>query len=163
MFQSRHLIRLALAAAFALPSAAFAHGYKAGAIEIGHPWSRATPPGAPVAGGYLKLTNTGTEPDTLVAATLEAAGRVEIHEMAVVDGVMKMRPLADGIALAPGASVELKPGGYHIMFMNLKHGLVKGDKVKGTLEFRKAGKVEVEYAVEALTAGANAGGEHSGH
>lgn len=163
MFPSNHLIRLALAAAFVLPSAAFAHGYKAGAIEIGHPWSRATPPGAPVAGGYLKLTNTGSEPDTLVAATLEAAGRVEIHEMAVVDGVMKMRPLADGIALAPGATVELKPGGYHIMFMNLKRGLVKGDKVKGTLEFRKAGKVEVEYAVEALTAGANAGGEHSGH
>lgn len=158
MFSSKTLIRLALASAFLAPVAALAHGFKAGAIDIGHPWSRATAPGAPVAGGYLKLTNNGTDADTLVAATFEAAGRVEIHEMAVVDGVMKMRPLPAGIEVKPGATVELKPGGYHIMLMDLKRGLVKGDKVKGTLEFAKAGKVDVEFAIEALTAGAPAHG-----
>jgi copper(I)-binding protein len=163
MFPSKTLTRFAsaaaLAAALLAPAAALAHGFKAGAIEIGHPWSRATAPGAPVAGGFLKLTNTGAEADTLVAATFEAANRVEIHEMAVVDGVMKMRALPAGIEVKPGATVELKPGGYHIMFMDLKRGLTKGETVKGTLEFKKAGKVDVEFAVEALAASAPAHGD----
>lgn len=156
MSLSKHLIRLAfVGATFSAltPVAVSAHDFKAGAIQIGHPWSRATAPGAPVAGGYLKLTNTGTEPDAIVGADFAVAGRSEIHEMAVVDGVMRMRPLPAGIELKPGETVELKPGGYHIMFMNLTRGLTQGEKVKGTLTFRKAGRVEVEYAVEAMTAG----------
>lgn len=161
MSLSKHLIRLVLAASLVAPAGAFAHGFKVGAIAIGHPWARATAPGAPVAGGFMKLTNSGSETDTLVAADMEAAGRVEIHEMAIVDGVMKMRALPAGIAVKPGETVELKPGGYHIMFMNLKRGLTKGETVKGTLTFEKAGKVAVEYAVEAMTAGA--GAAHSGH
>jgi copper(I)-binding protein len=140
--------------------AASAHGAKVGAIDIGHPWARATAPGAKVAGGYAKLTNTGSEPDTLVSATCEVAGRVEIHEMAVVDGIMKMRPLPAGLPVAPGATVELKPGSYHIMLMDLKRGLTQGEMVKGSLTFAKAGTVAVEFAVEAMAA---TGAAHTGH
>ena len=142
---------LLLAAALALAApAALAHDYKAGAIVINHPWTRATPPGAKVASGYFKLTNTGAAPDRLVAVTAAPAGRVEIHEMSNDNGVMRMRPLKNGIAVAPGATVELKPESFHLMMLDLKQPLVKGERVKGTLTFEKAGPVEVEFLVEAL-------------
>lgn len=141
-------------------SAAFAHDYEAGSLEIKHPWARATPRGATVAGGYMIITNTGTTPDRLVGFTSPAAGKFEIHEMKMDNGVMKMRPLAGGLEIKPGQSVELKPGGYHLMFMGLKQPFEKGKRVKGTLTFEKAGKIEVEYAVEAV--GAAAPMEHGG-
>ena len=142
-----------LAAAFAfaaLVGPASAHGYKIGSLEIGHPWARATPKGATVAGGYLTITNRGTEPDRLVGGTISAAERFEIHEMSMDKGVMKMRPLAAGIEIAPGATVELKPGGYHLMFIGIKTPFVKDQRIKGTLRFEKAGTVDVEYAVTAI-------------
>ena len=91
-------------------SAAHAHDYKVGALEIGHPWTRATPKGATVAGGYLKITNKGTAPDRLTGASFTAAPRVEIHEMAMSDGMMRMRPLRAGLEIKPGETVEFKPG-----------------------------------------------------
>ena|SRR5947209_8094573 len=145
--KSRYLI----AAVFALlSSAACAEDYKVGAIAIDHPWTRATPKNAPVAGGYLKITNTGTAPDRLVGGSAEVSRRFEIHEMKMDGGVIKMRELKDGLEIPPGATVELKPGSYHIMMQNLSRPLTKGDKVKGTLTFEKAGKVEVEFAVEGM-------------
>lgn len=150
-----------MVAALVLPQAAGAHGFQIGDIAIGHPWARATAPGAPVAGGFMKLSNKSAVADTLVSATFVAAGRVELHEMAVVDGVMKMRALPTGLTVKPGETVELKPGGFHVMFMDLKQPLKQGDKIKGTLTFEKAGSIEVEYAIESLTAGANAA--HPGH
>jgi len=145
-------------------TAVSAHEYKAGSIEIKHPWSRATPKGASVAGGYLKLINTGTAPDRLVGGTSEIAGKFEIHEMSMDNGVMKMRPLANGIEIKPGQTVEFKPGGYHLMFVGISKPLEQGKRVKGTLEFEKAGKVDVEYAVEAIggTPKGEAGGGHGG-
>src|SRR5438445_13256553 len=96
-----------IAAAMALAaSAALAHDFKAGAIEIGHPWARATPRGASVAAGYLKLTNTGTTPDRLIGMSAAVSDRVEVHEMATVEGVMKMRPVKDGLEIKPGQGVE---------------------------------------------------------
>lgn len=143
--------RYLAAALFALSvSAAGATDYKAGPLEIGQPWTRVTPKNAPVAGGYLKITNTGTTPDRLVGGSAEVAKRFEIHEMKMDGGVMKMRELKDGLEIAPGATVELKPGSYHIMMMNLSRPLAKGDRIKGSLTFEKAGKVDVEFAVEAL-------------
>src|ERR1700742_2129126 len=97
-------------------SAASAHEYKAGSIEIKHPWSRATPKGATVAGGYMKLTNTGTTADRLIGGSTEIAGKFEIHEMSMDNGVMKMRPLANGVEIKPGETLEFKPGGYHLIF-----------------------------------------------
>jgi copper(I)-binding protein len=108
------------ALSLSLGGTALAHDYKVGALVIDHPWSRATPGGAKVGGGYLTVENKGAASDRLVAATAPAiAGRTEIHEMAVTDGVMTMRPLADGIAIPAGGKVEFKPGGYHVMFMAL--------------------------------------------
>src|SRR6476620_4094240 len=99
---------------------ATAHEYKAGSIEIKHPWARATPKGATVAGGYMKLINTGTAPDRLVGGTNANAEKFEIHKMSMDNGVMKMRPLPNGIEIKPGETVELTPGSYHLMFVGLK-------------------------------------------
>ena len=85
------------------------------------------------------------------------AGKFEVHEMAMVDNVMKMRELPKGLEIAPGKSVELKPGSFHVMFIDLNGTLKEGDKVKGTLKFEKAGTVEVEYAVRAMGAQAGSG------
>jgi copper(I)-binding protein len=141
-------------------SGASAHGYKIGALTIGHPWSRATPKGAQVAAGYMTITNTGSTPDRLVSASAEISNDVEVHEMSMDGGVMKMRELKDGLVIPPGATVELKPGSYHLMMMKPAKQLVKGERIKGSLTFEKAGKVDVEFAVEAM--GGTPGG-HEGH
>ena len=149
----------ALAAALLFAQAASAHEFKLGDLTIGHPWSRATLPGAKVAAGYLTVKNAGSTPDRLVSVTADIAGKGEIHEMTVKDGVMTMRPLAGGLEIPAGGEVKLEPGSYHIMFMELKAPAVEGVKFPGTLTFEKAGTVKVEFAVE------KAGGEadHSAH
>jgi copper(I)-binding protein len=131
--------------------------FKIGALSIEAPWIRATPGGAKVAGGYMKIVNHGTQADRLIGGSLPVAGRFEVHEMAVENGVMRMRELARGLEIAPGAAIELKPGSYHAMFMDLKQGLKEGETIKGTLVFEKAGKIEIEYRVEPL------GGGHMRH
>ena len=141
----------------------FALDYKLGSLEIKQPWTRATPKGAAVAGGYLKITNTGSTADRLTGGSLTAAGRIEIHEMTTVDGVMKMRPLPAGLEIKPGATVELKPGSFHMMFMELKQPLTQGQPVKGTLVFEKAGAIEIEYAVAPIGTSAPPSGRHGGH
>ncbi|HMN72879.1 MAG TPA: copper chaperone PCu(A)C [Rhodoblastus sp.] len=150
------VLKTALAAAILSGASVLAH---AGDIALDHPWSRATPAGAPVGAGYVTLKNTGAAADKLLSATApDVAGKVEIHEMSMDNGVMKMRPV-NGLEIPAGKSVELKPGGYHIMFMQLKHPLKAGETVKGVLTFEKAGAVPVEYKVEAMGAG-HAGGGH---
>jgi periplasmic copper chaperone A len=134
-----------------------AHEFKVGPIEIDHPWSRATPKGATVAGGYFKVKNTGTVSDRLVGGSSDAGGRFEVHEMSMDGGVMRMRPLRNGLEIRPGQTVELKPGSFHVMIIDLKKSLQKGERVKGTLVFEKAGSVDVEYAVEAI---GGTSGEH---
>jgi copper(I)-binding protein len=154
---------LSVAAALALAcSVALAHDYKAAAITIDHPWTRATPRGASVATGYFTLVNTGTTPDRLIGATADAAGRVELHEMSMTDGVMRMRPVKDGIELKPGQTVEFKPSSFHLMMLDLKQQLQQGQRVKGTLTFEKAGTVDVEFAVEGIGGPARAApaGDH---
>ncbi|MGD9925606.1 MAG: DUF1775 domain-containing protein [Pseudorhodoplanes sp.] len=139
--------------------------YKAGSLTIAAPWARATPGGAKVAGGFMTITNNGKEPDRLVGGTVPVAGRFELHEMAVEGGIMKMRELAKGLEIKPGETVELKPGGYHVMFMDLTSRLKEGDTVKGTLVFEKAGKVDIEFRVGPIGGGAPKGGSggHSHH
>ena len=63
---------------------------------------------------------------------------------------MKMRELTNGLEIPPGATVELKPGSYHVMMMNLSRQLTKGERVKASLTFEKAGKIDIEFAVEAV-------------
>jgi len=149
--------RFALAALFALLAIpALALDYKLGAIEINHPWTRATPPTAQAGGGFLVLTNTGTTPDRLIAVKSPAADKVEIHEMKMDGNVMRMRELDKGLEIPPGATVELKPGGFHIMFMGLKAPFAKDTKVPLTLVFEKAGSIVVELPVAAMGAAAPA-------
>jgi copper(I)-binding protein len=118
-----------------------------GDIEITTAFARATLPNAPVAGGYLTITTTGTTADRLVAAASPAAGKVELHEMSMQGDVMKMAPLPDGVEVPAGETVTLSPCGRHIMFMQLKHPFVEGETVPVTLTFDKAGSVEVELSV----------------
>jgi copper(I)-binding protein len=158
--QSMKSVVLAAVLAFTA-TAAPAHDYKAGSLEIKHPWSRATPKGATVAGGYLSIVNTGSAPDRLIGGSVEGAGKFEVHEMSMDGGVMKMRPLPKGLEIKPGQTVELKPGSFHLMFIGLKQPFEQGKRVKGTLEFEKAGKINVEYAVEAI--GASPQGQRGGH
>ncbi len=155
------LVSAGLIACWASP--ATAHDFKIGAIEIAHPWARATPKGSAVGGGYLKIKNTGTTPDRLVGGSATVAGRFEVHEMAMNQGVMVMRHLKQGLEVKPGQEIELKPGSYHVMFMDLKQPLVAGERVKGTLVFEKAGTVEIEYAVEAIGARGTSQGGHGKH
>jgi copper(I)-binding protein len=122
----------------------------AGALQIEAPWLRATPSGAKVGAGYLRITNTGSEPDRLTAASMSLAARGEVHEMTTQNGVMHMGPVAGGLAIEPGKSVELKPGGFHVMFLDLKGVLKEGQSVEVTLTFEKAGNVTVPFFVQGL-------------
>ena len=126
---------------------AAAHGYKLGAIEIGHPWARSTSAGQATGGGYLKLDNAGAA-DRLVSASASVSEKVELHSMAMEGDVMRMRQV-DGIDLPTGKPVELKPGGFHIMFIGLKAPLKAGDSFPLQLKFEKAGDVTVDVKIEA--------------
>ena len=142
----------ALALLLAGSPAAFAADVKAGDLVITQPWSRASPGGAKTGAGYLTIENKGGAPDRLVAVSGDVAGRIEVHEMAVNNGVMTMRPLEKGLVIEPGKTVALAPGGYHLMLMELKSPLKQGDKLPVTLEFEKAGKVAVTLEVQAVGA-----------
>jgi len=136
-----------------------ARDYKVGSIDVIDPWSRATPKGASVGAGYMKITNNGSTADRLIGGSSEIAPSFEIHEMSMEGGVARMRPVKGGLEIKPGETVELKPGSLHVMFVGLKKPLAPGDHVKATLVFEKAGPVEVEYDVLAM--GASPAGQGS--
>ena len=133
-------------------SPARADEVKAGDLVITQAWSRATPNGAKTAGAYLTIENKGSAPDRLIGGSSDVADKVEVHEMTMNNGVMKMRPLDQGLTIEPGKTVKLAPGGYHLMLLDLKSPLKRGDKVPITLEFEKAGKVQVSLDVEGVGA-----------
>src|SRR5437899_1181894 len=131
-------------------SAANAADYKAGSLDISDPWSRATPKGASVAAGYMKIKNNGPTPDRLISGSSDVASKFEVHEMTMEkNGVAKMRPVK-ALEIKPGETVELKPGSLHVMFVGLKKPLSAGDHFKATLGFEKAGSVSVDYDVPAV-------------
>lgn len=146
----------------ALSCAAEAAEIKAGDLVITNPWSRATPGGAKVAGGYLIIENKGTAPDRLLSGSAAVAGKFEVHEMQMDEGVMKMRSLDKGLEIGPGKTVKLAPGGYHLMLMDLKQPLKEGEQVPVTLQFEKAGTVQLSLDVQAVGAKAPADAE-AGH
>jgi copper(I)-binding protein len=139
---------VSVAAAACVATGAAAHEYKVGAIDIGHPWSRPTPKDANIAGGYLTITNKGKTADRLIGGSSPVANQIEVHEIVDVDGMAKTRPVANGIEIKPGKTVELKPGALRIVLLGLKEPLQVGQKIKGTLVFEKAGPVEIIYNVE---------------
>ena len=149
-----------LASSFA--ASAHAEEVKAGDLVISQAWSRATPGGAKIGGGYLTIENKGATADRLIGGSGDVAAKVEVHEMSMKDGVMTMRPLDKGLAIEPGKTIKLAPGGYHLMLVDLKSPLKQGDKVPVTLEFEKAGKVKLSLDVQGMGAQAPAGGD-GGH
>jgi copper(I)-binding protein len=152
---------VAIAAAFVLGAttapASLAQGK--GELKIEKAWARATAPGAAVGGGYLTVRNAGPAGDRLVGASSPVSGRTELHEMAMEKDIMRMREVK-GIDVPPKGILELKPGGFHLMFVELKAPLKQGEKVPVTLKFEKAGEVKAELAVESLGTGAAASGKH---
>ncbi|WP_421916242.1 copper chaperone PCu(A)C [Mesorhizobium sp.] len=139
-----------LALLFVSAHGVLAHEFKVGDLEIEHPWSRATPAGAKVAGGYFTVTNKGSAPDRLVSISSDVSDKAELHQMSVKDGVMTMRPVAEGLEIPAGGKVALAPGGYHLMFIGLKRQPKQGEKFAATLTFEKAGPVTVDFAVEGM-------------
>ena len=142
----------ALSASIALTGVASAHEYKMGEVAIGHPWTRATLPNAKVAGAYMSFTNAGKEPVRLVGGSSPVSQGIEIHEMSMQDGVMKMQALENGLEIPAGETVTLEPGGYHIMMTGLKSAIAEGDKVPLTLTFSDGEHLDVELAAEAVGA-----------
>lgn len=136
-------------AALVLADPASAHSFKLGALEIGHPWARETPVSATTGAGYMTVKNSGTDADRLIAVETSGAAKAEIHQSINENGVAKMRPVA-GIEIPAGGSVELKSGGYHLMLIGLKEPLAEGMRVPATLTFEKAGKIDIEFAVEGM-------------
>ena len=143
---------------------ALAQDIKAADITIQKPWARATPKGADVGGAYFVIRNDGAQPDRLTGGTADFA-TVEIHQMKSEAGVMKMEELKDGLPISAHSSVGFAPGGYHVMFTHLTHPLNKGETIKATLTFERAGPIEVTFPILAVGAsgpGAAKGGDMGG-
>jgi copper(I)-binding protein len=140
-------------------SSARAEEVKAGDLVISQAWSRATPNGAKIGTGYFTIENKGTTADKLVGVSGEVSDKIEVHEMSMNNGVMKMRPVDGGLTIEPGKTVKLAPNGYHLMIMDLKSPLKQGGKVPVTLEFEKAGKVAITLDVQGIGAQGPGGGD----
>jgi periplasmic copper chaperone A len=140
---------LPVLAILAFTAPASAHGFKIGALEIGHPWARETPVSAKTGAGFLTIKNTGTDADRLIAVETSGAEKVEIHESINENGIAKMRPVT-AVEIPAGGEAALQPGGYHLMLINLKEPLAEGMRIPGTLVFEKAGKLNVEFTVEGM-------------
>jgi len=152
-------VLFAIMAAF--PS--YAHDYKVGNLVIDHPVIPATVKAAPVAAGYLTIKNTGKEDDRLVSISANFSGKQEIHTMTMIDGIMRMRPLKDGIEIPAGEKAVLKTGGDHLMFMKLNEQMEAGQLRKVTLVFEKAGSVDVEMLVVDMSDMGDDEHDHSNH
>ncbi len=146
------------ACALLLTSAALAkaHDYAVGALKISHPWARPTPNGASTAAGYLTVSNAGATPDRLVAVSSPAAQTVQIHQDSMAGGIMRMRPIPDGVLVPAHGVVTLAPGGYHLMFFTPKRPFKIGDRAPVTLRFEHAGALRVKLTVEEPAIGAGA-------
>lgn len=159
----KHALGAALWAAIAIATLAGCHRephQAVGAIEVARPWVRAMAPHAPAAGGFMALRNTGDAADRLLSVSSAEAERVEIHEVVMDRGVMRMRPLASGLALPAGATVELQPGGYHLMLIGPRRRFAAGEEVAMRLVFARAGTTEVRFAVRPLDATSADGAAH---
>lgn len=143
-----------------LTSPLLAQNIASGDLVVTQPWSRATPGGAKVAGGYLTIENRGSAPDRLLSASTTAAKKLEIHEMAVTGGVMTMRGIEGGLAIEPGQIVKFAPGGTHLMFVELKAPLEQGEQIPVTLTFEHAGEITALFDVQGVGAQAPAPEQH---
>ena len=160
-----HFLRFMMLGIFIaiLAAPAGAQDFRIGSLAVSQPWLRATPSGTKVGGGYLTITNSGTQSDRLLGASLPGAGHAEVHEMKSVEGVVQMRPLSNGLEIKPGQTLKLEPGGYHFMFMGLERPFKEGDMLKGQLRFERSGALDVEFKVESMAAQAPTHGPAEHH
>ncbi len=142
---TKRMMTLAAALAALFLSGAIARAEEGG-IRVDQVWARATPGLVKTGVIYLSVTNTGTTPDSLLAASTPVAEKAELHEMTMTNGVMAMRPVPS-LAIAPGKTIVLHPDGYHIMLLGLKAPLKEGATVPLTLTFAHAGERHVTAAV----------------
>ena len=155
----RTLSKLALAAliiGFVTP--VLAQGAGNTSIVVEQPWARATPGGAKNGAVYMTLDNKSGTADRLTGASSDVADKLQIHEMKVENGVMKMREITGGLPIPASGSVVLKPGSYHVMLVGLKKPLTVGEKLSLTLTFEKAGNISVTVPVQAMGATQDKGG-----
>ena len=144
---SKSFVAAVAAASVVVGGPLLAHSYNAGDLVIGHPWARETAPGQSVGGGFMSIANNGARADRLLGGSTPVAKAVQIHSLSMNRGVMKMRPVSNGLAVPAKGTIMLKPGGYHIMLIGLKQPLARGQRVPVTLRFQRAGDVRVELAV----------------
>ncbi|MBU3620937.1 copper chaperone PCu(A)C [Polynucleobacter sp. CS-Odin-A6] len=149
--KSNVFVTICVAMGITLSGSVFAQSASVNAIKIENAYTRSTVPGQMAAGGFMKIENKGSNADQLLSASSPVASEVQLHEMAMEGNVMKMRQVKD-IAVPAGGAVELKPGGMHLMFMNIKAPLAAGETVPLKLKFAKAGEVEVKLPVNAMGA-----------
>lgn len=128
-----------------------AHNHEKGDIQVRHPWSRATAPGAKVAAGYMEIRNNGTRPDRLLSASTSAAKRVEMHITQRDGEVMKMREVK-AFDIPPRERTTLRPGGAHLMLVDIAQPLKKGERFTMTLRFERAGELAIDVEVQELGA-----------
>jgi len=157
-------LTLTALAALAVSAPAFAGDYRAGGVEVRRPWTRPTAAGMNGV-GYFTLANVGAKPVKLVAVESPAARSITLHQTRQSQGVSSMRPLPEGLTIAPGAQVAFAPGGYHLMLMGLKSAQAVGGKVPVTLVFADGRRMKIDLSVEAGSLGSKdpMAGMHHGH
>ena len=143
-------------------ASSYAHDTRIGNLVIDHAWSRQSPMAADVAAGFMTITNTGSEDDKLVKATLEITGTVQLHDMQMDGDVMRMREIP-AIDIPAGQTVELKPGGLHVMMIDMKGPMKEGDMIPITLTFDDGSSKKVDAKVVKPTAAAMPMGGMGGH
>ena len=144
----RTCLTAGLLALATLAGPVMAHEYRAGDIEVVHPFAPPTPPGAPMAAGYLEIINHGTQDERLLGGKVNFAHELQLHETTVEGDVSRMRQITDGLVIPAGSTVKFQPMGKHLMFTELAEPLVDGDRKAATLSFEHAGELEVEFAIE---------------
>ena len=132
---------------------ASADGIKFKQLEIESAWIKETPPNHPVAGGYFKIENDGDTADVLIGVSADFAMKSEIHEMKMEGDVMKMRSLENGLVIPANGAVNLKSGGYHLMFMKLKQQMIPMDVHLVTLTFKNSGSITIPMTVHKMSHG----------
>ena len=128
-------------------------------IQVENPWARATPSGAKTGAVYMTIDNKSSIADRLTGVSSEVAKKLQIHETKTDKGITKMREISGGLPVPVGGSLVLKPGGYHVMLIDLNRPLKAGETFPLTLVFEKAGKISITVPVQSMGA---TGATHDG-
>jgi len=152
-----------IAAATLLSAPLIAATVRVGNLAISGAWSRESASGQSVGGAFMTIANVGPSDDRLLGGSSPVAAQVQLHTMSMEGGVMRMRQVQGGLAIPARGNLELKPGGFHIMLIGLKHPLRQGEAVPLTLRFQRAGRVTVRVIVQSVAAMGPMEAMHGGH